>query len=189
MRFVKYIVIASVVAVLSYYGWNYIHRESSPIEDVVFDRDYKQINELFHQSDNWYWMICNAHRDTYSIEYMLRHKASCQYQPAISHNDLITKVYRENGKAIGFCAYYPHSPYVWQFLFLLVDQEHRGKGVAKKMLQYGVEDMVRRGAIKVVLYTRSDNLKAQNLYKKFGFKQFHGDEEGVWLSWYKKANK
>lgn len=189
MRLIKYILTAALIGVLGYYGWSYMQKKSSVVEDVVFDRDYKQIDDLFHQGDNWYWMICNAHRDSYSIEYMLRHKSSCQYPPTVRHNDLVTKVYREEDKVVGFCAYYPHSQYVWQFLFLIVDQDYRGKGIAKKLLQYAVEDMVRRGAIKIVLYTRLDNLKAQNLYKQFGFKQFHGDEEGIWLSWYKKSTK
>ena len=190
MKFVKYIALLCLVVGLGYFGWSYKLRGlSDPIEDVSFQRDYKQIDDLFHQGDNWYWMICNAHQESYSVEYMLKNKSSYQYPPLVRHNDLITKVYRDGDKVIGFIAYYPHSLHVWQFLFLIVDQDYRGKGIAKSLLRYAVDDMVSRGAIKIILYTRLDNIKAQNLYKGFGFKQFYGDEEGVWLSWYKQIKK
>ena len=44
--------------------------------------------------------------------------------------------------------------------------------------------MVSKGAIKIDLATRVENLKAQDLYKKFGFKQFGKTQEHVLMSWH-----
>lgn len=178
----KFFVVVTFIACLIGSIFFFYQRQAvDNIRDVVFAKDFAAINDLFHKGDNWYWMICNANQNTYSVDWLLRYKTSSQHQKL---HDLITKVIEIDSKIAGFIAYYPKSKYTWQFLFLLVDQDFRRQGIAKKLLTYAVKDMVSRGAIKIDLATRIENIKAQDLYKKFGFKLVATTEEHVLMAWH-----
>ncbi|OGB86332.1 hypothetical protein A3J41_03135 [candidate division TM6 bacterium RIFCSPHIGHO2_12_FULL_38_8] len=129
-----------------------------------------------------YWMYAGS-ADGYSVKFMLEHATSSQYE---KRHDLILKSAMIDGKLAGFLAYYPKSVHVWKLLFLIVDQDFRKQGIAKKLLSFAVKDMVARGALQVTLFTRNNNFKAQALYKNFGFKLTSSDAIGVWLSWHKE---
>lgn len=156
-------------------------RMDSSVRDVDYLKDHANIEALFHKGDNWWWLICNEHLDSYSVDHTLKYRSSSQYE---KRYDLTMKVLQIDGKIAGFTAYYPKSQYTWQFLFLLVDQDFRRQGVAKKLLTYAVKDMVARGAVKVDLVTRVENFKAQDLYEKFGFRQTNKTDQHVMMTWH-----
>jgi GNAT superfamily N-acetyltransferase len=52
----------------------------------------------------------------------------------------------------------------------VVHPEHRRKGVGEKLLGYVLEQAKAEGALRVMLLTDGDNLVAQGLYRKLGFK-------------------
>jgi ribosomal protein S18 acetylase RimI-like enzyme len=52
----------------------------------------------------------------------------------------------------------------------VVHPEHRRKGVGEKLLGYVLEQAKAEGALRVMLLTDGDNLIAQGLYRKLGFK-------------------
>lgn len=187
MKIVKVFFAIAVIAIACSAGYYLYQRDgfgdsSLKIQDFQLDKDGAAIDELFHQGDNWYWMICNESSATYSVDFMLRNKSSVQYE---KRRDLIIKVAKKDNKIVGFLAYFPKSAHVWHLLFLLVDKDFRRQGIAKKLLKFVVNDMVHRGALRVDLATRNNNFRAQSLYKNFGFKQTHIDEEFAEFSWYK----
>lgn len=188
MRFWQYIVAALVVCACVAFGLTFYYKgDSDTIRNFNFEKDFKQVETLFHKGDNWYWMISDYSRKVgYDLDFALRYQSSSLEE---KRHDLITKVLEVEDKVAGFMAYYPKSPYTWQFLFLLVDQDFRGKGIAKQLLSYAVEDMLRLGAIKIDLVTRVDNARAQGLYQNFGFKQGITTEEHVYMSWHKGWDK
>lgn len=160
----------------------FLHKKTNgSIRNVDYLKDHTKIDALFHKGDNWWWLICNENLDTYSVDHTLKYRSSSQYE---KRYDLTLKVLDIDGKIAGFTAYYPKSQYTWQFLFLLVDQDFRRQGIAKKLLTYAVKDMVARGAVKVDLVTRVENFKAQDLYKKFGFRQTNKTNQHVMMSWH-----
>ena len=160
----------------------YKKRSASGIRDLVYEKDKDAINALFHQGENWYWLISDFSSKTYSVDFMLEHKSSSQFEKLY---DLLLKVLEVDGKIVGFFAYYPKSLYTWQFLFLVIDENYRSKGLAYKLLSYAIDDMVHRGAIKVELVTRPVNVRAKSLYNKFGFKQVGEDQDFAYFSWHK----
>lgn len=185
---IKFIIFCMLAALFVSAGIFFWHKNSSAsetnfdIKDFNFDRDSANVDELFHKGDNWYWMLHNGILNTYSLDFTLRNKSSSQSEKL---NNLVMKVLRVDGKLAGFLAYYPHSKHVWQLLFLLVDQDFRRQGIAKKLLKFALGDMAHRGAIKVDLATRNNNFRSQGLYKGFGMKQTGSDEQFVFFSWYK----
>lgn len=156
-------------------------RVNNSIRDFDYNKDHNNIDALFHKGDNWWWLICNELLDKYSVDHTLKYRSSSQYDKRF---DLTMKVFDSGGEIAGFTAYYPKSQYTWQYLFLLVDQDFRRQGVAKKLLTYAVNDMVSRGAVKIDLVTRVENVKAQDLYKKFGFRQTGQTNQHVMMTWH-----
>ena len=156
----------------------------SKIEQFVFDRDAKQVEQLFRA--DWLTMITDEGSKTFSVDFLLRHKTSSQSSKL---NDQNFKVWRENGNVVGFLAYYKKSPYVWQLHFLIVRKDYRGKGLATKLIQYCLDDAAAQGAVKVDLTTRATNLTAQAVYeKRFGFKRTYDKGKYYRYSWYKNNN-
>jgi ribosomal protein S18 acetylase RimI-like enzyme len=164
------------------YFWN-LKQSANPLKivDFNFERDADAVDALFHKGDNMYWMYA-GNPDEYSVKFMLEHATNSQYE---KRHNMILKSAMLNGKLVGFLGYYPHSKHVWQLLFLIVDQDFRKQGIAKKLLDFVVADIVKRGALRIILFTRNNNLKAQALYGNFGFKIFTSDDVGVWMSWHK----
>lgn len=187
MKMFRTLIIAGVLGGclgIGYYFWLPKASDTSfVIRDFDYNPDHQAIEDLFHKEDNWYWMISTDNTKTYSIDFMLRYNTSSQQS---KNRDMILKVATVHGKIVGFLAYYPLSQRVWQLLFLMVDQEFRRQGIARKLLDFAVRDMVGRGVLRINLATRNNNFRAQNLYKGYGFKLVDAnDNDFVHFSWYK----
>lgn len=183
MKCLKYMMLFIMLVLgLALVFYVYYKQSNSEVEAFNFDRDAAKVDELFHKGDNWYWMISNSGSATFSMDFALRYQSSSQFEKKY---DLVLKVLKIDGNLAGFLAYYKKSAHVWHLLFLVVDQDYRRQGVAKKMLKFAIDDMISRGAIKIDLATRNNNFKSQSLYKKSGFKQTHSDDEFVFLSRHK----
>lgn len=83
---------------------------------------------------------------------------------------------REDGKCLGFTLLYPSFSSVSQQRIyvlndLFVDPDHRSAGVGSVLLDAAVRFARRNGAIRIHLETAVDNLVAQELYNKKGWKK------------------
>lgn len=85
------------------------------------------------------------------------------------------KVLRHNDKTIGWATIFfqddPDSPgkKMGGFETGGIAPEYRHKGLAKHFLAYAIQDLKNRGAIRINLGVKKDNLIAFDLYKKLGF--------------------
>lgn len=126
-------------------------------------RDRSAVTKMFR--DDWKILIAPPHYESYSLDTFLDEKKS--------HGEQLEnaqfKVIRKGGKTVAFACYYQRAPFWWHLLFLMVDQDHRKQGYARKMLNAAVDDMRARGAVKITISTRQDNKKAQALYHSAGF--------------------
>ncbi|WP_423802281.1 N-acetyltransferase family protein [Neobacillus sp. SAB-20_R2A] len=82
----------------------------------------------------------------------------------------------EGGEAVGFTQLYPSFSSVsmkrsWTLNDLYVKKEYRGKGAGEKLIHKAIEMARDTGAKGVLLETASDNIPAQGLYEKIGFKR------------------
>lgn len=174
---VKLIIAACMVAVFGFCAYAWVFYDNGVVDYRAF-RDKAAVKKMFH--DDWqllqYGDWDKITQDDFDVDFMLDYRSSSQHA---AKQNLVLKVLRQSGKTIGFLAYYPHSPYWWQMLFLIVDKDHRGQGNASKLVQYFIDDTVARGAVKLQTFTRLINTSARNVYeKKFGFKdvQHHHDK-------------
>lgn len=61
-----------------------------------------------------------------------------------------------------------------ELLSIVVSEDGRGKGVASQLINTSFEECLKRGIKRVKVLVAADNLPANNLYKKCGFK-FHSE--------------
>lgn len=177
------LVLGLLISTFFTYSW---FRYDNGIINYVESRDKDAIKAMF--SDEWKMLISDESMDSYSVDFMLDNRSPMQHAKS---DKLILKVLRENGQTVGFLAYYPKSAFWWHLLFLVVDKDHRKKGYATKMLQFTIDDMIARGAVKITIFTRLANTKARALYQgKFGFKDIaHYDDKYMDLVWYPPTAK
>jgi ribosomal protein S18 acetylase RimI-like enzyme len=83
-------------------------------------------------------------------------------------------VARQRGKAIAMAALHfttstAEGGKVAGLEDCIVHPEHRRRGIGKALLAYVLEQARAEGALRVVLLTDGDNMRAQALYRKLGF--------------------
>jgi ribosomal protein S18 acetylase RimI-like enzyme len=154
---------------LTYY---YHSSSASGIYDINVARDSEFIHKIFAQ--DLYWLTTQSSHDT---DYMLTHKASSK-NPQHTGN-LTIKVAYEGTNPVGFIAYYKKNFYTGYILFIDVINAFRAQGWGKRLLDYGVKDLLTHGCTKIQLVTRTSNTAAQKLYSSYGFKETNRDEEFV----------
>ena len=86
------------------------------------------------------------------------------------HNKTHIKLLYENEKMVGIISY---SQFLWILRYigiLVVDKEFRGKGYAKRLLEYAAHDNGKENAHVIMGQALSDNKHAIEIYKKLGAK-------------------
>lgn len=73
---------------------------------------------------------------------------------------------------------------------IIIDENHRKKGYATKLINKVLNDAVEKQVQKVYLEVRSNNIPAKNLYEKIGFKKtntrekYYSDGMSADIYWY-----
>ena len=96
----------------------------------------------------------------------------------ITSPSYITEVVRVDGKTAGFINYIAHNSTLLTFHLMRrgtihlmgVDTEYQGKGYGKLLLNHAIEQLTILKVPKISLNTKLDNIKAQSIYEKAGFK-------------------
>lgn len=174
----KHTVIAFLITSLTVLGFGsglvwYLKSKHEGIVPYEASRDQAAIVTLF--KDNWYWLI--PEETAFSVEDYLTHRSPDQ---GIGEDgSAVIFVYQIHNKTVGMVSYYPMSFYKGRLHFIVVDKGFRGRGISDKLLQYVLDQMKQRGFSIVELITRVDNIPAQKLYQRFGFKEFFRDNRFV----------
>ena len=96
----------------------------------------------------------------------------------IGDKDAVVLVAEDEGRVIGY-SYSSNEGHDWMNLRgpagalhdILVDPQHRGKGIGEHLLAATVEALEKRGAPRVVLSTAFQNEAAQRLFERAGFRR------------------
>lgn len=169
----KYLVlVVAMVAFVGAFFWYAAHGKQHLIYDFDYTRDNGAIRQMF--DTDWDWLVPFA-KDEYSLDLVLKYQAP-QQNPLYAGR-LVIKVARLADQAIGFVAYYMKRPGEWFFNFLDVMPAYRGKGYARQLAQYAIDDMIARGAHRITLVTYPHNESALRLYYKLGFVEIGRDRQ------------
>jgi len=170
------IIFAGLVAATFYYYLPYTNGSETNIRDYNETKDTQEILDLI--AKDRYWLIAS---DDYSPEFMLKNRAP-NVQEKEYYGKLNIKVLYQGDNFVGFVAYYLKNFFTGHLLFLAVKEEFRGKGFAKQLMDYALNDFKKQGASMVFLVTRTSNTKAQSVYKKTGFTETERDNEFVYFT-------
>lgn len=173
----KYTVFSVGVALLIFLGlgvglW-YSRSACDGVMPYVPERDREVIIKLF--KDNWYWLI--PEETPFSVEHFLDHKTPDQFGEEEGISSIY--VYCQDHKTIGMISFYPMSFYKARLHFIVLDKAYRGRGISDKLLTFALRMMKEQEFTTVELITRVDNVSAQKLYERFGFKEFFRDSRFV----------
>ena len=108
------------------------------------------------------------------------------FERMINHESLIYLAYLDE-KPVGFVQLYPSfssislSP-TWILNDLFVIPDARGLGIGKALLNHCQQWVIQRNDKGLELSTANDNLEAQGLYEKTGFKRDTAFMHYAWLS-------
>jgi ribosomal protein S18 acetylase RimI-like enzyme len=136
------------------------------IYELDKNRDSAFIIKAF--KDDWHWLVEGT---SFSPQQMLETRG--YPQNGLIRNNLSIKAGYEDGKPTGFVAYYMKSMFGGRILFIWVAPEFRSKRWGRRLLDYAVQDLLKRGATRIELVTRIDNEASQRLYNRYGFKEFN----------------
>lgn len=94
----------------------------------------------------------------------------------ISNEESVIFLAYDQEQAVGFTQLYPTFSSVqmkrtWVLNDLFVHGEHRGKGFGEQLVNKAIEFADSKGAAGVLLETMQDNINAQRLYERIGFKK------------------
>lgn len=94
----------------------------------------------------------------------------------ITNEESIIFLAFDQEEAVGFTQLYPTFSSVqmkrtWVLNDLFVHEEHRGKGFGEQLVKKAIEFADSRDAAGVLLETMPDNVNAQRLYERIGFKK------------------
>ncbi|MGA9530543.1 MAG: GNAT family N-acetyltransferase [Candidatus Babeliales bacterium] len=188
IKTITFIVALLVGGGLGYYYCNYYSpcskssgmaqaNVSYAIEPYNANKDYQDIRELFEE--NWYWLTTRPYTPKGAEEYithMLVHKAPNDIEVRY-FGKLNVSVLREEGKFVGFVAYYPENFHDGRVLYLAVKSEFRGKRYGQRLLMYAIDQLFKAGSKRVWLATRINNRRAQSLYQRAGMKEYSREDD------------
>lgn len=163
--------LSMVLSLLTTFSYYFLATQKDGIYNYEPQRDRAFILSIFEK--DWYWLV-SEHSFAFSAEYMLDNKASNKNPE--NKGNLNIKVYLLNQKPVGFVVYFKESFLKGDLRFIAIDESVRGKGYANALLKYALDDLKKMGCINVRLVTRTNNIKAQNLYTKFGFHETWRDD-------------
>lgn len=88
-----------------------------------------------------------------------------------------------SGKKIGFLAFYPREKDIYlSKMYLHKDQ--RGKGIAKEMFQFVIEQIQGYGFSSIVLNVNKNNIIAITAYEKMGFRKIRAEKNYIGNGFY-----
>lgn len=176
VRLVKWLIAAFAGLLILGGGYWYFVGRNNAVQDYLPARDRSALEAIFEQ--NYYWMI--------NIPYKEALEDFGHDLDGVEHKNGGDKtstyhwlVYRENGVVKGFATYFFKPGDIGKILFLAVDEKFRGAGCAKRLMQRTIERLEQGGAKVIEIVVRTENYRAQNLYRKLGFVTAGVEEEFV----------
>ena len=149
----------------------YLSVPCGPVCDFNYERDASAILKTFDR--DWYWLV---ESDDYSPAYTLKYRTPDRNP--LHFGRLRIKVLREDNTYAGFIAYYMVTTTLGKILFLAIEPEFRGRRLSDTLMRYALNDLIRMGAKRITLVTRTTNIPAQRVYNRVGFKEIVRDDEG-----------
>jgi ribosomal protein S18 acetylase RimI-like enzyme len=149
-------------------------------ENLVVIRTYEKndqkavLNMLY---DNWFWLIeGECRKEDYDFKKQLDEKRT----DSCNGEELNIKVITVDGMVAGYSTYHRYfDDKIIKIQFLCIEKKYRRMHLAEKLVKNVIEEIFSKDEVEmIILTTRSENIRAQNLYKKLGFEEIQKEEDG-----------
>lgn len=104
---------------------------------------------------------------------------SAEIHRRAANPDIVYLIAKVNNQTVGFIDWEYQGDRA-KLMGLAVLQEHREKGIARKLVSEALRIMKEKNMRKVYLLVAEDNEKAQNLYVSFGFDKKGISDKRLW---------
>ena len=143
------------------------HKESlkTYIDNFDPERDTEALVNLCHKE----WNLLVYGGDNFSFNEKIQYCKQTFQEYHKYANRYGVKVLHENDKLAGFVAYDAHDPKKGLIELLAVEQNFRGNGYGKVLLEHSIDELHNKNINSIDICVRKDNIPALALYKKNGF--------------------
>lgn len=169
--YMRYILLAA--ALLATVGAAVWYRQQNKTGIVPYDAARDRAFTLQFFKENWYWLFSD-YTPNYSVERLLDYRTP-NNDDLREAGKLSMFTYVIKGKPVGFVHIYEKELKVGQILFLGVHKDFQGKGYARELMKFAINEHKKRGMVAIRMNMRSTNEKARPLYESLGFKQIWTD--------------
>lgn len=149
--------------------------QSGPIYTFNQQRDLEQMVQLFEKNRSWLTY------QRYSDPAFLFINKTPSYRDPRFMGAMEVKVMRDGTNLIGYTTYYVDEEGKGKILFVVVDEQYRGKRYAQQLIEHALQDFKKRGLKYAYLVTRVDNFSAQKAYERMGF--FETDRDDTYVTY------
>ncbi len=104
---------------------------------------------------------------------------SAEIHRRAANPDIVYLIAKVNGQTVGFIDWEYQGERA-KLMGLAVLEEHRKRGIARKLVTEALQIMKEKGMRKVYLLVAEDNQKAQNLYESIGFTKQGLSDKKLW---------
>ena len=165
----KYFIIFFVIilSLLTVTLFNFYSKKKNSIIVVDYDltKHREEIKRIFFE--NYYWAVYDIPLKDYSFENRFD-SLKVEIDEGV-YAPLNVKVAMDKDQVAGYITYYKITNELGHIQIVVVDKNHRRKGVGEVLMKAAVNDLISMGNKTVHLITKKDDIPAQNLYKKIGF--------------------
>lgn len=141
----------------------------SHISNINPEHDAQPMIDLCYKE--WHWLFINPKADSFSSNDRAQFCRDYVAYVSNKHQPTYLKVLHENDKLAGFITYKMNAPKKGNIELLAIDENFRGKGYGKILLEHSMKELINKGANSIDICARGTNLPALNLYQKIGFKK------------------
>ncbi|HAU30632.1 TPA: hypothetical protein DCW54_03320 [Candidatus Dependentiae bacterium] len=147
--------------------WWWNNRTTCTILEYQRARD---VNDLLHIfADDSYWLDARPAKDALAaFARELEHVEHPEWKPT-HEGPMQWRIAHCGSKTVGFISFYHKGSNRARILYLGVDKDYRKKGLGRDLMKAAIAALQAQGIREIIIATRIENFRAQNLYRQLGF--------------------
>ncbi len=142
-------------------------------------RDFDQIVRIF--AEDSYWLDARpAQSAMAAFANELEYVEHPEWTPT-HDGPMQWRVARCGERTVGFISFYRKSDTAARILYLGVDQQYRKRGLGRDLMKAAISALESQGIRDIIIATRIENFRAQNLYRQLGFATTSNEGDFIFL--------
>ncbi len=147
--------------------WWWQSRVSCVVIEYQRPRDFDDVVRIF--AEDSYWLDARPAKDArMAFVNELNHVEHPEWKPT-HEGPMQWRIARCGSKTVGFISFYSRGNARARILYLGVDKDYRKQGLGRDLMKAAIAALESQGVREIIIATRIENFRAQNLYRQLGF--------------------